>query len=89
MNLAPAETLLAWMRANGVVSARVGDVELVLVPQLQDWMQPAPPQFVDERSTADDPIETPPATDPEDDPDTFDGHDVPGYATADEGGDDL
>lgn len=36
MNLTDADRLLAWMRQNGVVSARVGDVALVVGEQPGD-----------------------------------------------------
>ena len=67
---ADAEKLLAWMRANGVVSARIGDVALVLGPeptppaaQLDDWDAPPKPRI----------------TNPEEDPVLYDGHNVPGF----------
>lgn len=71
MNLDEAKQLLAWMRANGVVSARIGEVALVLGDQ------PEP-----ERVERPDDFEPRPKaryyTDPEDDPDLYDGETVPG-----------
>lgn len=70
MTLDDANTLLEWMRRNGVRSARVGDVSLDLAAGAEP---DAPPSLEKPRFT-----EPKRYDDPLDDPDLYDGETVPG-----------
>lgn len=71
MNLYDAKQLLAWMRAEGISSARVGEVALSLGE--------APAQFVSYEDLVETRAPKPRPTSPEDDPMTFDGVSVPSF----------
>lgn len=75
MNLDHAKALLEWMQANGVRSARVGDVELELLGPIADAEEPSPERIRPgpEPKRYDDPLE---------DPDLYDGETVPGILPA-------
>lgn len=71
MNLYDAKQLLAWMRAEGISSARVGEVALSLGE--------ATSQFVSYEDLIETRAPKPRPTSPEDDPMTFDGVSVPSF----------
>lgn len=79
MTLDDAKMLLAWMRAEGVSFARVGDLALA-VPTEGVAMDPVTLE-------ADDPRVRPQHRydDPEDDPDTFNAEKVPRFDTSEDG----
>lgn len=73
MDFTEANRLLSWMRLNGVVSARMGDVSLVL----GDAVDNTPvPERIGTRPKK--PLR------PEEDPDLFGGS-IPGFLPRDEG----
>jgi hypothetical protein len=71
LNLDDANALLVWMTANGVRSARVGNVELELLAQGEAAEEPSIERIRPgpEPKRYDDPLE---------DPDLYDGETVPG-----------
>lgn len=73
MNLYDAKQLLAWMRAEGISSARVGEVALSLS------LGEATSQFVPYEDLVETRAPKPRPTSPEDDPMTFDGVSVPSF----------
>jgi hypothetical protein len=74
MNLDDAEKLLAWMRENGVVSARVGELTLTLGEQPAQPYDPSSPwaQYLREKGKPRKEYAS-----PEDDPDLY-GREPPG-----------
>lgn len=76
MNLDSAKALLEWMRANGVRSARVGDVELELIGPIAEAAEE--PSLERIRPGP----EVKRYADPLEDPDLYDGETVPGILPA-------
>lgn len=72
MTLDDANQLLAWMRENGVVSARVGDVALVLDERPHGDPNSPFMQYLREKA------QRKTYTSPEEDPDLYDGAQPPG-----------
>lgn len=75
MTLDEANQLLAWMRENGVVSARVGDVALVIGEQPPQVIDPNSPWATYLREKAG---QTQTFATPEEDPDLYGGRPPPG-----------
>lgn len=74
-----AKEVLAWMRAEGILSARVGDIILTLdaeeeavTEQMVETRRPAPPRYAN----------------PEDNPALYDGFNVPSFAPVPKNGSD-
>lgn len=75
MNLDHANALLEWMKAHGVRSARVGDVELELLAQGEAAEEPS----IERIRPGPEPKRY---ADPLEDPDLYDGETVPGILPA-------